>query len=220
MGDNEGVRRPTIEIREARLDDLAEIVALHCTNYSANDFSMILGPYFIKAFYRQIIETPSSLMSLVVVEGHIAALSVSFSAYGDFETKFQKNIRWILLSSLAGMVLTLRFRRLVLVGKIIWCSLRKDTSNLSSYDQHLGSIIVDKTYRGDMRVFDAFYRVLVNNMNQLVDTYGSCWGSCRVGNSPVVQLLKSLHFKELGQWRSYPEDIVVFERTKKRRMHV
>lgn len=204
-----------VMIRKPESADIEELVKLHLRNFDKSELSVILGKRFVRLFYAQAVESPRAVLKIVEKQGRIAAVSMYFVDYGEFEKSFKRASFFPVLSFFLSSLLTLRLDQLILAGRAVASRKVRHLIDKRIYDFYLGVFIVDQEFRTDHEVVIAFYKALSENVKELEEkSEAGYWGSCRISNRSSCGLLESKKLKRAATIDAFPEAVAVYIKEK------
>jgi hypothetical protein len=199
--------------RNASVADIESIVDLHLASFDQKELSSILGKRFVRTLYRLCITSgPKVLVTVIASDtSHIAAVSMIFFQYTDFERVFKKKALLPFLASMTDKVLRLKWKQIFFILRSI--SSRNFHSYISSkdiYDHYIGSLIIGKENKSNPPVILAAYKMFSDNVKKLKKASSAgVWASVRVSNKPSLKMMFDQGLKEIIRVSDVPEDILV-----------
>ncbi|MFY9100636.1 hypothetical protein OZY48_06285 [Aliarcobacter cryaerophilus] len=198
-----------MQIRDAKIEDLEQIVNIHIDNFNKNELSIILGRVFVKKFYKECIEDKN--VSLLILEDNniVKALSTTFFDYEEFEIRYKKAILKDFFKVVCLNVLNIK--KLYIIARTILGKgkLKERLPNKNIYKFYMGSVVIDKKYQNDLAVVVGFHKAYKENIEKMKNHSKIFWGSLRISNQAAIKLTKMYGLNIYGEEKQYPENIYI-----------
>lgn len=194
-------------IRKANIDDLDNLVELHLNNFDEKELSVILGKSFVRIFYETILTNKFTNINVVVIDNKIVAFSTIFFKYSLFEKIFKKKIIFIFLKFL--FINFYKIKKINLIYKTVTTKNFHKFIHQETYDYHIGTFLLDKTYSEIPIVAIEFIKAYSENIKLMNEHSSTYWASCRISNHKSLRLLKNKGMGFIIEMNSFPENILI-----------
>lgn len=186
-----------IEIDEQYLDTVCR---LHMQELDKQDFSVQMGPWAVKVFYKSLIQSQYGKCFLKVEGGNILSVCTVFFDYPAFSDSLKKKL---LIPFLVNMCL-----HPSMVFAVVK-NLRLDNPIMEENRKGALGMIIRNKEIDLMRSLMAFAEVYKHAMRELQEKQiSSVWGSTREDNAETIKFFKNNGYKLKGQ----SQNIVFYEK--------